>query len=185
MITSSPYEVSLYSAVLSVRFFGFLCPGEMVLSEHALIATYPYISSTKVVCLLPTSKAHKGPIPQLVYLYKQPNVTCPVTVLEKYAKLRPPKGGQFFIKVDSMPINSGDLANMLRRLSEFLNLPYQHFKPHSLRISSSSHLHLLVCLCTKLKKLEDGHLMSSRNILKYNCVILLQLPIRFGSSETG
>ena len=127
IITSSPYEVSLYSAMLSARFFGLLHPGEMVLLEHVLIATNMYISSTKVVCLLPTSKAHKGPIPQLVYLYKQ--------------------------QVDFTPINSGDLANMLCRLSEFLNLPHQLFKPHSLRISGSSHLHLSGVPVHKIKEI--------------------------------
>ena len=142
MITSSPHEVSLYSAVLSAGFFGLLCPGEIVLSEHALIATNVYISSTKVVCLLPTSNAHKGPVPQSVYLYKQPNVTCPVTAFGKYAKVRSPKGGQFFIKLDGMPNNSGDIANMLCRLLEFLSLPHQHFKPHSLRIGGILYLHL-------------------------------------------
>ena len=65
----------------------------MVLSEHALVATNKYISSTKMVCLPPTSKAHQGPVPQSVYLYKQPNVACPVTVFIPYTKVRPPKGG--------------------------------------------------------------------------------------------
>ena len=69
MVVSSPSEVSLYGAVLFVGFFRLLHPVEMVLLEHALVATNMYISSTKMVCLLPTSKAHKGPFPQLVYLY--------------------------------------------------------------------------------------------------------------------
>ena len=68
IVTGSPYEVSLYSGVLSAGFFGLLLPGEMVLSEHTLVSTNVYISSTKVVCLLPTSKAHKGPIPQSVHM---------------------------------------------------------------------------------------------------------------------
>ena len=153
MVAGSPHEVSLYSAVLSARVFRLLWPGEMVLSEHALKSTNMYISSTKVVCYLPASKAHKGPIPQLVYLYKQPNVSCPVTALVQYAKVRPPKVGQFFIKVGSNPINSGDLANMLRRLLEFLNLPHQQFKPHSLRIGDSLHLHLSGMPVHKIKEL--------------------------------
>ena len=90
MVAGGPCEVSLYSAVLSARFFRLLCPGKMVLSEHALIATNMYIFSTKVLCLLPTSKGHKGSIPQLMYLYKQPNVACPVTALVQYTKVRPP-----------------------------------------------------------------------------------------------
>ena len=153
MVAASPYEVALYTAVLSVGFFGLLCRGEMVCSEHALTATNVYISSTKVVCLPPTSKAHKGPVLQAVHLYKQPYRACPMTAFIEHAKVRPPKGGQFFIKVDGTPINSSDLANILCRLSEFLNLPYQHFKSHSLRIGDSSHLHLSSVLVHKIKEI--------------------------------
>ena len=96
MVAASPYDVALYTAVLSAGFFGLLCPGEMVYSEHALTATNVCISSTKVVCLLPTSKAHKGPVPQSVHLYKQPNRACPVTAFIAYAKVRPPKGEAVF-----------------------------------------------------------------------------------------
>ena len=95
MVAASPYDVSLYLAVSSAGFFGLLHPDEMVFSEHALVATNVYISGTKVVCLLPTSKAHRGPVPQLVHLYKQPNIACPVTAFIKYAKVWPPKGGNF------------------------------------------------------------------------------------------
>ena len=63
MVVSSLYEISLCAAVLSGGFFGLLHSGEMVMSEHALVATNVYISRTKVVCLLTTSKAHKGPFP--------------------------------------------------------------------------------------------------------------------------
>ena len=69
MVAANPFDVALYTAVLSAFFFGLLCPGEMVYSEHALVATNVYISSTKMVCLLPTFKAHKGPVPQPVHLY--------------------------------------------------------------------------------------------------------------------
>ena len=73
MVAANPYDMSLYTAVLSAGFFGLLFPDEMVYSQHVLVATNVYISNTKVVCLLPTSKVHKGPVPQLVHLYKQPN----------------------------------------------------------------------------------------------------------------
>ena len=88
MVAANPYDVVLYMAVLSAGFFRLLCPGEMVCSEHALLASNVYISSTKVVCLLPTSKAYKGPVMQSVHLYKQPNIACPVTEFANYAKAR-------------------------------------------------------------------------------------------------
>ena len=95
IMAASPYEVSLYAAILSAGFFGLLHPEEMVYSDHALVATNIYISSTKVVCLLLISKAHRGPVPQWVHLCKQPNRAGPVSAFIKYAKVWPPKGGNF------------------------------------------------------------------------------------------
>ena len=139
MVAANPYDVVLYMAVLLAGFFGLLHPGEMVYSKHAVLASNVDISSPKVVCLIPTSKAYKGSVPQSVHLFKQPNIACPFT---NYAKARSSQGGQFFIKVDGTPIASSYLANILHRLSQFLNLPHLHFKPHSLQIGAGTHLHL-------------------------------------------
>ena len=98
MVAANPYDVVLYTAVLSAGFFGLLRPGEMVCSEHALLASNIYISSTKVVCLLPTSKAYIGPVPQSVHLYKQPNIACPVTAFANYAKAKSSQGGNLSSK---------------------------------------------------------------------------------------
>ena len=153
MVAANPYDVALYMAVLSAGFFGILHPGEMVCSEHALLASNVYISSTKVVCLIPTSKAYKGLVLQSVHLYKQPNIACPVTAFTNYAKARSSQGGQFFVKVDGTPISSSDLANILCRLSQFLNLLQCHFKPHSLQIGGSTHLHLSSVPVHKIKEI--------------------------------
>ena len=149
LVAANPYNVALYTAVLSAGFFGLLCPGEMMHLEHALLASNIYISSTKVVCLLPTSRAHKGPVPQSIHLYKQPNLACPVTAFSNYSKIRSSQGGQYFIKVDGTPITNLDLTNILHQLLQFLNLPHHHFKPHSLRIRDSAHLHLSCVLVHK------------------------------------
>ena len=161
---ANPYDIHFYTAVLSVGFFGLLHPGEMVKSEHALLVNNVYLSDTKVVCLFPTSKAHKGPIPQTVHLYRQPNLACPVTAMINYSKVCSPKAGQYFIKVDGTPITNADLANILRCLSQFLDLPHHHFKPHSLCIGGSTHLHLSRILVHKIRKLGSGLQMPSRNI---------------------
>ena len=153
LLAANPYNVALYTPVLSAGFFGLLCPEEIVHSEHALLASKVYISSTKVVCLLPMSKAHKGPVPQSIHLYKQPNLACPVTAFTNYSKIRSSQGGQYFIKVDGTPITNLDLTNILCHLSQFLNLPHHHFKPHSLRIGGSTHLHLSGVLVHKIKEI--------------------------------
>ena len=106
------YDVALYTVVLSADFSVYYAQGEMVKSNHALLVNNIYLSATKVVCFLPTSKAHKGPTPQIVHLYKQPNLACPVTAMAKYSKVWSPQQGQYFVKVDGTPITNSDLANI-------------------------------------------------------------------------
>ena len=153
MVSTNHYDVCLYTALLSAGFFGLLRPGEMVKSEHALLVQNVYFNSHKVVCFLPTSKTHSGPAPQMVQLYRQNNLTCPVSALTNYSKIRAPKPGQYFIKVDGAPVTSSDLALLLCRLAQFLGLPHQHFKPHSLRIGGSTHLHLSGVPVHKIKEM--------------------------------
>ena len=167
LVAANPYDVALYTVVLSAGFFGLLCPGEMVHLEYALLASNTYISSTKVVCLLPTSKAYKGPVPQSVHLYKQPNLACPVTAFANYSKIRSSQGGQYFIKEDGTPITNLDLTNILCQLLQFLNLPHHHFKPHSLRIEGSTHLYLSGVPVHKIKEIGQW---SSDAFKKYICV---------------
>ena len=70
LVAANPYDVALYTVVLSAGIFDLLCPGEMLHLEYALLASNVNISCTKVECLLPMSKAHKGPVPQSIHLYK-------------------------------------------------------------------------------------------------------------------
>ena len=125
----------------------------MVKLEHALLIQNVYFNQDKVVCFLPTSKTHKGPIPQMVQLYRQHNLTCPVLAMTNYSKIRAPKPGQYFIKIDGTPVTSSDLVLLLCRLAQFLGLPHQHFKPHSLRTGGSTHLHLSGVPVHKIKEI--------------------------------
>ena len=104
---------------------------------------------------------------------------CPVTAFTQYVKVRPPKRGQFFIKVDGNPINRGDLDNILHRLSEF----HQHFKPHSLRIGGSSHPHLSGVPVHKIKEISRWSSDAFKKYIRVY-VISLQWLMEFGSSET-
>ena len=128
MVAASPYDVSLYLAVLSAGFFGLLHPGEMVFSEHALVATNVYISSTKVVCLLPTSKVHRGLVPQSVHFYKQPNIACPVTAFIKYAKVQPPKGGAIFHKLTTPTFQTAFPEDRGQLISSFIGCSSSQIK---------------------------------------------------------
>ena len=141
-VLNSSYDITLYTALLSAGFFGLLRPGEMVKSDHALSVHNVYFNRDKVVCFLPTSKAHRGPVPQVVQLDRQNSSACPVSAMTNYSKIRSPMAGQFFIKVDGTPVTSSDFSLLLSRLAQFLGLPSHQVKPHSLRIGGSTHLHL-------------------------------------------
>ena len=51
--------------------------------------------------------------------------------------------GPLFVKLDGSPVFANDVANILKQLALFLNLPHNLIKPHSLRIGGLKHLHLL------------------------------------------
>ena len=153
LVVENYYDTCLYTAVLTAGFFGLLRPGEMAKSEHALLVQNVYFAQDKVVCFLPTSKTNKGPIPQTVHLHKQPNLMCPVSAMINYSKIRALKAGQYFIKEDGASIANSDLASILHHLAQFLGLPHHHFKPHSLHIGGSTHLHLSRVPVHKIKEI--------------------------------
>ena len=51
--------------------------------------------------------------------------------------------GPLFVKLDGFLVFAKDVANILKQLAFFLNLPHNLIKWHSLRIGGLTHLHLL------------------------------------------
>ena len=96
----------------------------------------------RVVITLNSSQANKSPNPEVITLLAQENSPYPVKLIWDYAKIRLHIVGLFFLRVDNSPLQYSDLATVIHKLAQFLELPHQYFKPHRLRIGRATQLHL-------------------------------------------
>ena len=83
--------------------------------------------------VLLSSKVNHMPHPQCVTIYAQPTV-CPIKCLTACALIRSKWLGQFFIKLSGNLVLTQDVAAILTKLANFLCLPQDLIKPHSLCI---------------------------------------------------
>ena len=130
------------SALLTLSFHRLFRRRELTFSEHAITVNNVHTGATKASIILPLSKANHTSMLQQVTV-NVTNTACPVTALTTNAKSCPPKPGQFFIKLNGSPVLQQDIASILTKLANFLNLPHQLIKLHSLRIGGSTLLYLL------------------------------------------
>ena len=120
-------------------------PGELTESQHVLLVQGVQLQSHRVVLMFNSSKANKSHNPEVITLLVQEHSPCPVKLIWEYAKIRPRVPGQFFLWLDNSPLHYSDLASIICVLAQFLELPHQYFKLHSLRIGSATQLHLSGC----------------------------------------
>ena len=128
LLHNNSYEVCMYSAILTLGFHGLSRPGELTFSPHAIAVHNVHIGLCSATITLPTSKSNCSSMPQQI-IARTSNIACPVTALTAYAKLRPRTSSQLFIKLNGMPVFLQDLAAMLSKLAQFLNLPPQLINP--------------------------------------------------------
>ena len=136
LVHADHYEVGMYTALLTLGLHGLFRPGELAFSEHAITVNNVHIGST---IILTSSKSNHTGMSQQVTV-KVTNIACPVTALTALAKTHPHRLGQLFLKLNGSPVLQQDIASFLTKLTNFLNLPHQLIKLHSLRIGGSTHL---------------------------------------------
>ena len=90
---------------------------------------------------LTSSKAHREPYPQRVVVAPQCD-RCPIQDLWNYLQMRPWVLGVLLRKESGLPVHYHELHTIISHLANFLNLPQDHFKPHSLCIGATTDLHL-------------------------------------------
>ena len=126
---------------LTLGFHGLCRPGKLTFLPHVITIHNIHIGLHSATITLPTSKSNCSSMPQQIVVHAS-NTACPVAALTAYFRLRPHKLGQLFIKLNGTLVFPQDLAAILAKLAQFLNLPAQLIKPHSLRIGGSTHLYL-------------------------------------------
>ena len=58
LVHDNQFDVCMYSALLTVGFHGLFCPGELAMSEYAILAENVHIGTNKAVIVFPTSKTN-------------------------------------------------------------------------------------------------------------------------------
>ena len=140
-IVASKFDAIMYRSLLSFTFHGLFRPGEVTYSPHVIKAENVYFVEHQLQVHLKSSKSHRGPGSQVVTIDKQPGV-CPVTDLRLYLTVQPWILGALYRKQSGLPVQYNDFLRLMNNLATFCDLPKDRFKPHSLRIGSTTHLHL-------------------------------------------
>ena len=100
------------------------------------------VTLAAVFVILHSAKCQNYGLPCKIKLLAHPYVVCPVKVVMHYLAYRPLVQGPLFVHQDGRPVTSWDLANMLDKLSSFLNFPKQLVKSHSLCIGGTTMLYM-------------------------------------------
>ena len=117
LVHPNHFEVCMYSALSAVGFHGLFRPGELTYSQHSITVDNVHILANRTVIILLTSKANNTHTAQKVVIDKHASQCCPVDLLTKFLHLRPRTIGPLFIKLDSSPVFSKDVANLVKHVS--------------------------------------------------------------------
>ena len=141
LVVQEFYLVMLYRSMLTLAFHGLLRPGEFTYSLHVVRIENVFFDNRVVIIFLPTSKAHNKKYAQQIRVPPQ-RVHCLVAYLIGFLKVRPFAPEPLFVKQNNVPIQYPAVLTLFHDLAQFLDLPTQHYKPHSLRIGATTELHV-------------------------------------------
>ena len=63
-------------------------------------------------------------------------------LLRDYLKVRPVVKGPLYLASDGIPVQYQMVLKLFQMLTEFLDLPVDRYKPHSLHIGATTELHV-------------------------------------------
>ena len=141
LVVQDFYLVMLYRSMLTLAFHRLLRPGEFTYSPHVVRIENVFFDNGVVIIFLPTSKAHNKKYVQQIRVPPQ-RVHCPVAYLIDFLKVRPFALGPLFVKQNNSSIQYPVVLMLFHDLAQFLDLPTQQYKPHSLRIGATTELHV-------------------------------------------
>ena len=134
------YEAQLYKAMCSFAFYGFMRCSEICYSQHCIMLNQIGVFVNSHVSVSLTSFKHntEGKVFTLRLNQKQ-DVSCPVTNLVNYLKVRGSQPGPLFCKPAGSAISPSTFRNKLRSFFSVMGLNERNFKSHSFRIGAACH----------------------------------------------
>ena len=140
-IVHDRFQITMFCCMLTLGYLGLLRPGEITYSPHMVKVENIYFVKQHVHIYLTSSKTHKEPYPQRVIVAPQQS-RSPIQDLRNYLQMRPWVLGKLFCKESGLPVHYHELHTIIICLANFLNLPQDCYKPHSLCIGATTDLHL-------------------------------------------
>ena len=141
IVVQDYYLVMMYRSMLTLAFHRLLHPSEFTYSPHMVRIENVFFNNGAVIIFLPMSKAHNKNFAQRIRIASQRG-HCPVAYLIHYLKVRPFAPGPLFVKQVNMPIQYNIVLSLFQDLAQFLDLPTQRYKLHSLQIGATTELHI-------------------------------------------
>ena len=135
------YLSCMYVSMLTLAYNGLLRPGEFTYSPHVIRVENVWFQNGDVVLYFSSSKTHQYPTWQAITIKPHPG-NCPVHFLRDYLKVRPVVKGPLYLASDGIPVQYQKVLKLSQTLTEFLDLPVDRYKPHSLRIGATTELHV-------------------------------------------
>ena len=140
-IVRDPYLSCMYVSMLTLAYNGLLRPGEFTYSPHVIRVENVWFQNGDEVLYFSSSKTHQYPTWQAITIKPHPN-NCPVRLLRDYLKVRPVVKGPLYLASDGILVQYQTVLKLFQTLTEFLDLPVDCYKPHSLRIGAMTELHV-------------------------------------------
>ena len=141
VVCSSVYETTLFSAIFSLAFYGFLRVGELVVASkgewgHALLAHTVKVKDHGGTIELElshskTDQAGKGVI---INLQKIESPTCPVSLVKQFLAIRKRASCIFFCHFDGIPVTRYQFSALLKKSLNAIGLHTDRYRSHSFRM---------------------------------------------------
>ena len=136
MTTQTHYYESLFSAMFTVSFFAFCCPGEITKSPHNILLSQLKFNKGSFDLKFNSFKHSKGN-PVVITLQPQQKPPCPVSALRKFLTKRGDKKGPLFCHPDNSPITYSQFNSALADILTYLGGEAK-INLHSFRIGAAS-----------------------------------------------
>ena len=158
----SYYQKSLFKAIYTLAFFGFLRIGELAV-QSAVRPNYVIqlvdvsIAQDSLQLTMHTYKHSTARQPIALHIQSQPSPICPVKSLRLYLSLRGNSQGPLFCFPDLRPLTKSFVASNLSQVLQAAGLNPNDFKGHSFRIGAATFAASRGHTTTQIQKMGRWH----------------------------
>ena len=145
IVCSSIFEATLFAALFTIAFFGFLRVGELVVYSvtnlgHAISrSNLKYISDPRMLEIkLCYSKTDQTGLGSVICLPSTGTSPCPVQAYCAYDSIRPNYPGIYFRHSSGKPVTRYQFVSVLKKCLDRIGVDSKYYKSHSFRIGAAT-----------------------------------------------